>query len=108
MSQEKVTFVEVRQVHGQGGGLVTASDYVFEQDGQEFCARVTWEAIRTLDGQLSDDEVKLAAQRFLEEQISKGWTQAGAIAELNSNAMEVVAIKLGWAHRFRKLMERSV
>ncbi len=105
MAQSELKFLDVRELHGEG--LLTASDYVFERDGRELFARVTSDAIRTLEGPLSRDEAILAVRTFLQDQIKNEWIQAGGTAELNGNAMEVVAIKLGWAHRFRKLMERK-
>ena len=107
MAKDKLSFVEVHRAESQSGGaLAVRGDYVFEQDGREYCARVTWEAVRTLEGQLSPDEVKLAAETFLENYIGNGWIQPGETAELDSNAMEVVATKLRWVRRFHKLMER--
>jgi len=97
-------FIESHQAHGAKGETLAASDYLFERDGRDFCVRVTSDAVRTLDGQLSPDEVRLAALTYLERCIGNGWAPDNGTVELDGSAMETVALQLGWLKRFRKLM----
>ena len=99
---KKIEFVETHPVHAESGGLRAATDCIFSVDGAIVTVRVHRASIRTLDGgQLSPDEVALAARTFIEiEMEDQGDLKGREMLVLDSVAMGTVAGRLGWLDRF--------
>jgi hypothetical protein len=91
-----ICFIEARKQYQQGQNLAL-QDYAFNVDGKEVVVEVQTGAIQTLNGQLTQEEVQLAARTLIE--ITANRTTPLLLDETN---MVVVAERLCWRGRFRR------
>ena len=107
LTKNEIEFVETVPSFGASGALRARLGYGFRlPNAKDVVVWVNDDSILLLKGgQLSPDEVKLAARTLIELEHEKGvdLNQVEEL-ELNYGAMYPVSQRLGWSDRFRKSM----
>jgi hypothetical protein len=96
-------FVEIRRRY-EGGSPAAVADYVYLVDGQEVFVEVDATVTNRWNGpqdtQVSEGEVKQAAEYLIETDLRKGWSpQKSNRLTLDEDRIKPIALKLGWTAR---------
>jgi hypothetical protein len=97
----RVEFVETHQAIARDGGPRAASYYVFLVGARQVAVEVHKSAAMTRDGDLPPEKTKVAAQTFLENEVSRlGMDHLPENLVLDESGMDSVLNRLGWLSRF--------
>lgn len=92
----EVEFFEAKSIPAPSGGRKA-----FRVGDRQVVVEVHDSALRTRDGQMIPEKIRIAARAFLELQAERcGWESLPDELVLNSAAMDAVVNCLGWNPRF--------
>ncbi len=107
MGNPQIKFVESHTPSGPSGGIRDATLFEFSVNEKKITVEVHGTAMRTRDGQMELDEIKVAAEAFLNLEAQRhGWDGVSDYLVLDDAAMDFVIGHMGWSPRFGQKVER--